>query len=282
MEQPGDLDPGLRSAIDLLFSRPPEVDVALARLTARCLDATGLLVGTGSSAEAVEQALVGAARPERTRMTLSGVVPALSVEEAGARGYRGIVASHHAVDPAAGLPASVLAALDPRDGPQVHIDVPGVVRVSEPATGCRAQAKAELFGSVQWWLMVDHFAVTGIRSFGAPATRTPEVVEAAAVYQRCMLGRGYDVATPAHGARTARVTWVEGDPSGVPSHQEIDMARADALCQAESGVQAVLDAAVLRLARPWLEQHAATLRETADVLVRAAERARAVLADPPG
>ena len=215
-------------------------------------------------------------------MTLSGVVSPLSVDEAGTRGYRGIVASHHAVDPAAGLPARVRAALDPRDGPQVHIDVPGVVRVSEPATGCRARARTELFGSVRSWLMVDHFAVTGIRSFGGRATRTPEVVEAAAAYQRCMLRRGYDVATPAHAARTARVTWVEGDPSGVPSAQEIAMAEADAHCQAESGVHAVLDAAVLRLARPWLEQHAATLRDTADVLARATGRARAVLEERPG
>jgi hypothetical protein len=134
-----------------------------------------------------------------------------------------------------------------------------------------------LFGSVRNWLLVDHFVPSGLRSFGGRATRSPEVVAAAADYADRMVRRGYDAATPAHAARRARLSWVEGEPTSLPTSDELAMAEADALSQEESGVHAVLDEAVLRLARPWLEEHAVTIVETASTLRTAIARATDVL-----
>ena len=273
------LAPELRAAVDLLLVRPPQVEIALARLTARCLAETGVLDGTGMSRSDVEQALLGdrLARPEWTRATLSGVVPPLTVEEARTLGYRGVVASHHQRDPAAGLPDHVQQALDPRAGPVEHADVPGVFRVSEPGTGCRARARVRLFGSVRGWLLVDHLVPSGLRRFGGRATRAPEVVAAAADYAARMARRGYDAATPAHAARRARLSWLEGEASALPGPEELAMAEADALSQQESHVHAVLEEAVLGLAGPWLEEHAEHVLGAAALLTTATGRAAELL-----
>jgi hypothetical protein len=189
------------------------------------------------------------------------VVPPLLLDEARTLGYRGIVASHHAVDPAAVLTEEVRFPLDRNDGETEYVDVPGVLRVTEPTGGCRAAAKTELFGSDRNWLLVDHFVPSGLRSFGGRATRMPEVVAAAADYADRMARRGYDAATPAHAARRARLSWIEGEPASLPTPEELAMAEADALSQEESGVHAVLDEAVLRLAaRRWRSTPTASWR----------------------
>jgi hypothetical protein len=55
------------------------------------------------------------------------------------------------------------------------------------------------------------------------------------------------------------------------------MAEADALSQEESGVHAVLDEAVLRLAAPWLEEHADSILEAASILRASTARAEDLL-----
>jgi len=84
MEQPNGhgLHPDLRAAVALLLNRPPEVEIAQARLAAGCLQAAGVLDATGLSVAEAERMLLGnrLSRPEWTRPTTSGVVPPLLLE----------------------------------------------------------------------------------------------------------------------------------------------------------------------------------------------------------
>ncbi len=103
------------------------------------------------------------------------------------------------------------------------------------------------------------------------------MVAAAGDYAARMARRGYDAPTPAHAARMARLSWLEGEASALPGPEELAMAEADALSQQESRIHEVLDAAVLRLARPWLDEHAAMVLEAADLLGTATARAAEAL-----
>lgn len=268
--------PDVRAAITLLLSRSPVVAAATARLAVLCLATRGVTSSEGERT-AVEQAL---RRSEESTAptTLAGIVSPLSAAEAAERGYRGVVAPHGSTQQDAGLSDRVQAALSPPGAAYTYVEVPDVIRVGAPATGCLAEARTQLFGSVESWLLVDQFVAAGIRRFAVTAMRSPAVVEAAGRYERCMAERGYATKNPADTARQARLRWVEPDPAGAPTAEELAMAGADADCQRLSGVHAVLDDAVLELAGTWIRDNESTILELADTCATAIERARQVLA----
>jgi hypothetical protein len=269
------LQPDLRAAINLLFSRPAVVPAATARLAVRCLVEHAVVPADGST-EQIEQA-IRKGEESTAPTTLAGIVSPLTPEAAAEHGYRRVVAPHGGIEAEPGLPDAVQAAVSPPGAAYTYVEVPDIIRVGAPATGCLAQVRTALFGSVESWLLVDQFAVAGIRRFAVAAMKSPEVTEAAAAYERCMAERGYASKNPADTARQARLRWIESATAGEPTADEIAMARADADCQRRSGVHAVLDDTVLRLAATWIRQHESTILELADTYTAAIERAQQVM-----
>lgn len=263
------------SDLDVLRRRPPEFTVFLVEATAICLEQGGL-DGSVFRAFHEENAVRHASSYLNDPVSYSGLLPPLTPEAAAMSGYRTVLRPHPPADSEAPeLPAGYSAALLD-DSELIQIDVPGFGVIGAPTHGCVASSAELLFGSFADWLLADQFVVSGIRQYSGDALETSEVRTVAEAYAACMSESGYDVQNPAQAAQAARDRWVPaGTESDMPAEDEIEMAVADAECQAAHPVLRVAEEQTIELASEWIADNTPAILEAASAQRRALDLVRA-------
>ncbi|MEZ5175491.1 MAG: hypothetical protein R2823_04715 [Acidimicrobiia bacterium] len=240
--------------LDVLRRRPRELAVFMLEATVACLEQRGLdpSIYVAFQAKADMDQEAGFYLDEL--VYYSGLLPPLTPEAAAISGYRTVVRPY----PPEGsrtpeLPAQYFDALVDDDSPMVQLEVPGFGIIGAPSGGCVASSAEQAFGSVADWLLADQFVVSGIRQFAAEALETAEVRTVAEAYATCMRDSGYEVANPAQAAQIARDRWIQpGTEAESPGPDEIEMAEADAKCQATHPVLVVAEEMTIDLASEWV------------------------------
>jgi hypothetical protein len=134
-----------------------------------------------------------------------------------------------------------------------------------------------VYGSVRNYLRLFYYPQQ-LAGFGDEAQRSPAVRDALSRYAACMREAGYEIASPSQAADLAELRFGGTRPAGSePSEEERAMAVADARCQEASRLYPALDAALVRAASAWLNDHEGEILALADVQRAALARAREIL-----
>jgi hypothetical protein len=163
-------------------------------------------------------------------------------------------------------------------GPQVEVVLPGGIVVSAAASGCVAEARERIYGSVKNFLTVFYLpqgALTDLRN----VEKETEVKEALARYEGCMKAAGYSVGFP-QAARELAESYYRGRPSphNRPAARELQIATSDGRCRSSSGLSQAYAKAAERRAARWIREHEAEIVSAGDIQLAASKRAVAALA----
>lgn len=169
--------------------------------------------------------------------------------------------------------------LDPSDSPQERIRLESGIAVSAATTGCAAEARKRIYGSVRAFLEIHNFfnELTGRRSEVDEDDRVKHAVEA---YSACMREAGYEVVDASDARYQANQEFGRtrklSDPVTV---EERSMAVADATCQETSALNRAMDDAFIDVMSTWINDREATIMALKDTLEDASSRAEAILAE---
>ncbi|MEV6302854.1 hypothetical protein AB0M02_25800 [Actinoplanes sp. NPDC051861] len=256
----------VRAALRVIAAQPGELGRAEAAATLSCLRAKGF--------------------DPPPPMAESGAVQNLPVpvDERAARaaGYgdaipRGALADGRKMQRYAESTPGVDQALGgPDAAPVARLVTPNGWEFTSPRTGCVAEGRAAVYGSVGNWLTA-FYLPQDLNQTAADVYLDDGVATASAAYQSCMAGEGYHMRIPQEASETARGWAAAGDS---PAAREIALATADARCRSRTGIAGIWYAEFERRAAPWLTRNAnrvigaaAVVREaTATVARRSGDR----------
>lgn len=211
----------------------------------------------------------------QARRSYSGLLPQLILEQAQTNGYADIItARSDASADDSDLPDPYVAALSDPASPTVSVNVPDLGVLGAPQDGCISKANAEVYGSIDGWLLATNGILSAIRQFSSTALISPTVTQSASEYSLCMRNAGYATNNPAESAALARERWYTAKaPVTKTPPEEIDMAVADARCQLAHPVLTVAETTTLELAANWIDANADLIAQAADAQRLALERA---------
>jgi hypothetical protein len=175
----------------------------------------------------------------------------LSVKDAETVGYAFATLADIQSDWTASLPEKAQRALlGSDDTPQVAVKVDDNT-ITMNSTGCLAQARSKVYGSMENYLAVAFATLTpqalGVEAIGGD----PRVIEATQNWSTCMSKRGFSFSGPDQSQRA-------GEEIGGTSERSI--AVADATCRVEADLQATYAAAGDDAVAVWLASHESVIR----------------------
>ncbi|WP_257004142.1 hypothetical protein [Streptomyces sp. SA15] len=154
----------------------------------------------------------------------------------------------------------------------ISAELPGGARIEAPASGCQAEAKAELYGGYETWFRVST-AAENLTSLFVPAlTADKRFVNAEKAWSSCMREAGHDYRSP--GQLREELPALTKGLSDVKAHAvEVALATDEAVC-ASSGESGLADTA-RGLEREYREQK---LKRYADAVATYRQMQRTALA----
>ncbi len=168
----------------------------------------------------------------------------------------------------------------PDDMPKATITLGSGSIVSAASTGCHAEAKKRIFGSVEDALRQTNF-VNEVLSVGLKDVSRFEKVarKEAPEYERCMSAAGFDVKLGQADDWAAKNISSKRKLGERPAGQELELARADGACQEKVGLAQKLEDAYFQVAGAWVRDNEQRILGLREKKKEALERARAVLAE---
>ena len=166
-------------------------------------------------------------------------------------------------------------ALWPADEPEVTIDLPQGMTSGAASTGCVAEARIRVYGSVETYLRLSQFS-NALSLVSIDAYDRSRNAKTMGLYGWCMKRAGYAVDPPKEAKDLARERFAHRRPDEV-SDQERAMAVSDATCQESSGIYDRLEAAILDEASDWIRKHETDIRDWAERRRDSQRRAERIL-----
>lgn len=168
---------------------------------------------------------------------------------------------------------------------QVRVELePGGTVVSEPATGCLAEARTAVYGSVE-----DHIRLSNVinRVLNSGSNRAQSrflgvLGDVRNEFSACMKGHGYDIGVMQVERWVSQNMKPYQDAGEKPSGEELRLASADGACQEQVRLAQKLDDAYFEVAGDWVKKHESDLLALAEKKKQAHERALAVLNSTEG
>lgn len=274
--------PATRAAIVAVAQTPTALELATEKATERCMARAGF--------EYPPYRVLASQPMGETSSTLGGFQPRLTLGWAETHGYEGYISMRGGAsrDPEAAEEA-YLARLSEGDRERyartlndpgaglITLRLPDGAEVGAAAEGCVAEGRRAVYGSVRNYLQLFYFPQQ-IAAFGQAAVDAPEVEDARSQYRACMRQAGFQVAGPSDAVDRAEQLFGGSRPPGsAPGDEERAMAVADARCRLMSRIHDALEAALVREASAWLNEHEGEILALADLQRAALSRARRIL-----
>ncbi len=275
---------GLRRATLELSSPPRLLAQAEAGLVAQCMARAGLRYIPWET---------WAQRTFGPPMRLGGLGAPLPLETARENGYAELIDRVPEEDDPDTTLAQYLASLsdggldnyfrhlDPESSPEARITLHSGARVGAATTGCVAEARRHMYGSVARFLEIHNFQneLMGRRTEVDADLR---VERASATYRLLMRDAGHVVADTADARRQANERFGNTRRLSDPvSEDELGLALVDAGCQQSSGINEATEEALIDVVSAWLIDNDPRIRALHDAMGEAVARARAVLVRIP-
>lgn len=248
-----------------------ELALAEAAITASCMRKKGLDYPV---AEAI--AKLPAPHPPR----LAGLGTPIDPETADRAGYGPQITPAPGSDPAENAEAAYFEALSPTERRAYHrelsggsgevvVSMPSGARIGASSTGCAAEARRTLYGSIEAFLQVAYCRNEFPRV--ADTTMNSRTVRATLhAYEQSLRAAGYKFRTPQLARKAAEQRWGGTRPAAGPSSlEERDQAVADAEAQAVSRCNQAMDEVALAHALPWIRANERWLLDLAEVQAHA-------------
>lgn len=262
----------------LLMYQPHDLALAEHRLIQRCMRAQGF--GYPARAPA----------PARADASLLDLPPRFTVEQARQNGYGSTIrrgrttAPDHAGNPVDRYLASLTPAdqdrfrraLDDPNGAKTKVRLPGGGQVGASSRGCRGQARAQTYGSVQNYLTITYLPQSA-QSQVLKLESDRDLRRSLDAYARCMESAGYQVGTPTVAAELAETFYASEPTAPAARQREVTLAVQDATCQQRAHVHTTFEDAVNRIAASWIAENEAAVLAAAEAQKAAVVRARKVL-----
>jgi hypothetical protein len=171
--------------------------------------------------------------------------------------------------------------LDPSDSPQPRLKLESGAVVSTATTGCAAEARKRIYGSVAGFLKAQNF-FNELTGHGDEVREDQRVKDAVAEYSNCMGDAGYDVVDTSDARYQTDEAFGRSRRLSDPvSEAERAMAVADAECQESSGINTAMEDSFVDVMSVWLNDHEADIVALHDEMNIAIEQAEAVIAHLP-
>lgn len=164
--------------------------------------------------------------------------------------------------------------LNDEQAPQTAFTTPNGWHLTASESGCVAEARTAVYGSVQASLLLLYLP----QDLNATATAVGSEESVAAAndrYRTCMTGRGHPVSFPQEAVALAQQAVRPGVAE--PSPQELAIAVADAECQRSSAIVPVILDSLERIAAPWIAANAELVESAGAVVTASLPRATAIL-----
>ncbi|MFC4806484.1 hypothetical protein [Falsarthrobacter nasiphocae] len=158
------------------------------------------------------------------------------------------------------------------------VNTPSGAQIATPKDGCAAKSRIAVYGSIENSLKVNNFP-NEILAAGAGARDGVKNVidEISPDYSKCMNDSGYALG-PGKAGEFAKQRWGVYRAQGqVPSVEEAALAKADAGCQAQSGLINKLQENFFDHAGAWAQDNEGEILKLAEIRAESKKRAQAIL-----
>lgn len=220
-------------------------------------------------------------RPELQVGRTANVPLFLSVHEATEHGYGEMpftavgIGSARFDEYRSSLSASELSRLenllDDRSAPMVRITTPRGWVVSASSVGCRAQARINVYGSVQNWLI--SFAIPQeMNDLAADVYLDSSMVEPLRQYSACMADQGHPARFPEDAFEVVKELAKRAPRTAEARTLDNRIPLSDAHCQEKSNFQARYMAVFDRMATSWLTKNLDTVQHVHDIVTSSLDR----------
>ncbi|MDX6738311.1 hypothetical protein [Actinocorallia sp. A-T 12471] len=118
-----------------------------------------------------------------------------------------------------------------KEAPNVSVTMPNGDEVGAPTTGCDAEARTALWGSVEHWLLGQRFGSDFREGLISRAEKDPAMRALNVEWSQCMAAKSFaDLESPAKAMDLAASFYEKGDETTAFT-REVDLAIADAQCE---------------------------------------------------